>query len=379
VGTAWFGTALVSSIPRFLMGGLVVFIGLGLLHEWIVRARRTLTRAEYAIVLAIFAVIAIETFLLGVAVGLVATTVLFVVSYGRIVPVRFELSGEAVRSRVVRGSRDRQRLKEQAGRLLLFRLHGYLFFGTANGVLERVRQRLAEGAARRCVLLDFEQVAGIDSTALISFGRLAQQAAEEGVELVLTGLPERVGDLLRRDPELARLRCFVDLDRGVEWCEVRLLEEDGGARPVSAALGEELLALLPDAARIDALLARTTRRELRAGEHLMHEGDEPDALYFVESGQLSAQIPRGAGRQGVRLQTMHAGSMVGELGLLLGGLRSADVVADRDSVLRMIDRDEWRRIVERDPDVARTIDALALRLLGERVVHLTRVVDALQR
>ena len=133
MGTAWFGTALVSSIPRFLMGGLVVFIGLGLLHEWIVRARRTLTRAEYAIVLAIFAVIAIETFLLGVAVGLVATTVLFVVSYGRIVPVRFELSGEAVRSRVVRGSRDRQRLKEQAGRLLLFRLHGYLFFGTANG------------------------------------------------------------------------------------------------------------------------------------------------------------------------------------------------------------------------------------------------------
>jgi len=29
--------------------------------------------------------------------------------------------------------------------------------------------------------------------------------------------------------------------------------------------------------------------------------------------------------------------------------------------------------------VARTIDALALRLLGERVMHLTRVVDALQR
>ena len=104
-----------------------------------------------------------------------------------------------------------------------------------------------------------------------------------------------------------------------------------------------------------------------------------DALYFVESGQLSAQIPRGHRREGVRLQTMHAGSMVGELGLLLGGRRSADVVADRDSVLRVIDREEWRRIVERDPDVARTIDALALRLLGERVMHLTRVVDALQR
>jgi sulfate permease, SulP family len=379
MATAAFGTSLVSSTPRLVMGGLVIFIGLGLLHEWIVRARHTLTRAEYAIVLVIFAVIAIENFLLGVAVGLVATTLLFVVSYARIVPVRFELSGEAVRSRVVRGSRDRQRLKEQAGRLLLLRLHGYLFFGTANGLLDRVRLRLAAGAARRCVLLDFEQVAGIDSTALISFGRLAQQAAEEGVELILTGLPPRVADLLRRDPELARLRCFADLDHGIEWCEERLLEEDGGAPPAGTALREELLALLPDAARIDALLAHTTRLELRAGEHLMHEGDEPDALYFVESGQLSAQIPRGDGREGVRLQTMHAGSMVGELGLLLGGPRSADVVADRDSALRVIDREEWRRIIEREPDVARTIDALALRLLGERVMHLTRVVDALQR
>ena len=379
VATAWFGTSLVSSIPRFLMGGLLVFIGLGLLHEWVVRARGALTRAEYAIVLAIFVVIAIENYLLGVAVGLVATTLLFVVSYGRIVPVRFELSGQAVRSRVVRGSRERQRLKEQAGRLLLFRLHGYLFFGTANGLLERVRQRLAAGAARRCVLLDFEQVAGIDSTALISFGRLAQQAADEGVELVLTGLPDRVGDLLRRDPEVARLRCFADLDHGIEWCEERLLQEAGGAALASTALRDELQALLPDAARIDALLARTTRLELRAGGHLMHEGDEPDALYFVESGQLSAQIPRGDGREGVRLQTMHAGSMVGELGLLLGGPRSADVVADRDSVLRVINREEWRRIVEREPDVARTIDALALRLLGERVMHLTRVLDALQR
>jgi hypothetical protein len=35
--------------------------------------------------------------------------------------------------------------------------------------------------------------------------------------------------------------------------------------------------------------------------------------------------------------------------------------------------------VEHEPEIARTLDQLLLRLLGERVVHLTRVVDALQR
>jgi SulP family sulfate permease len=245
---------------------------------------------------------------------------------------------------------------------LLFRLHGYLFFGTANGLLERVRQRLAAGAARRCVLLDFEQVAGIDSTALISFGRLAAAGGRRGRGPRSHGGCPIAWGICSGRPELARLRCFADLDHGIEWCEERLLQEDGGTALSRTALREELQALLPDAARIDALLARTTRLELRAGGYLMHEGDEPDALYFVESGQLSAQIPRGAGREGVRLQTMHAGSMVGELGLLLGGPRSADVVADRDSVLRVIDRDEWRRIGRaRGRTWRATIDALALR------------------
>jgi SulP family sulfate permease len=380
LATAVFGTALVAAMPRFVMGGLLVFIGFGLLHEWLVAARRTLARAEYALVVAIFAVIAIEDFLLGVALGLAATTVLFVVNYGRIGAVRFELTGDALRSRVVRGPSERARLDALAHRLVLFRLHGYLFFGSASGLLDRVRRRLASGDGWHGVVLDFEQVPGVDATALASFARLAQQAAEHGAELVVTGLSRAVAARLDREPELASLRRFADADRGIEWCEEQLLARDGGAATAqSATLREHLLALLPDRARIDALLANTTRRALAAGEHLVHAGDPADALFLVESGLLTARLPAAGERAGARLQTMRTGSVIGELGMLLGSPRSADVVAECDSVLCVIAQPQWRHIVEHEPEIARTLDQLLLRLLGERVVHLTRVVDALQR
>ncbi len=378
--TALLGTDLVAAVPRPVMGGLLIFIGLALLHEWLVVARSTLPRSDYAVVVVIFAVIAVKSFLWGVAVGLIATTALFVVRYSRLGAVRFEQSGPAVFSRVHRGARQRERLRAQGERLLLFRLHGYIFFGTASGLIDRVRRRLAEGhdgRGRRYLVLDFERVSGMDSTALMSFARLAQHAEEDDVELVLAGMDARLARWLDQHHVLTAPKRFADLDHGIEWCEEQLL----GATPEATVgtLRDELLTLLHEPARIDALLARTTRRELRAGDFLLREGEAAQALYFVESGQLSAQLPRSDGTPAVRLQTMRAGSMVGELGLLLGTPRSADVVADTDCVLRAIEPPDWHRIVAHEPEIARTIDALAIRWLGERLVHLTRAVDLLQR
>ena len=204
------------------------------------------------------------------------------------------------------------------------------------------------------MLLDFEHVSGLDSTALMSFVKLSQCAAERGVGLVLCGMDERIAAPFRREAELASLRRFADIDRAIEWCEERLLERasDAGA-PAAGTLREQLLALVPDEVGIDALLQNTIEHTVHAGERVIRKGDEPDAFYLVESGLLSAQLARGDGREAVRLQTMRAGSVVGEVGFLLGSRRSADVVAERDSVLRVIDRATWRRIVERAPDIVR--------------------------
>ena len=115
VMTALLGTSLVSSIPRPVMAGLIIYIGLALLHEWVVAARRTLPRSDYAVVLMIFAVIAIQNFLWGVVFGLLVTVLLFVVSYSRLGVVRLETVGRrdaqprqprSARARTVAGRRQ---------------------------------------------------------------------------------------------------------------------------------------------------------------------------------------------------------------------------------------------------------------------------------
>ncbi len=92
--TAFFGTELISATPRLVMGGLLAYIGLALMQQWLLRMRRTMARSDYAVLLAIFAVIAIWDLLWGVALGLALATVLFVVNYSRIDVVRFEASGD---------------------------------------------------------------------------------------------------------------------------------------------------------------------------------------------------------------------------------------------------------------------------------------------
>lgn len=377
LATALLGTAAVAATPRMVMGGLLIYIGFELLGEWLLRARRVMARGDYAVVVVIFVVIAATDFLWGVAVGLLAATVLFVVDYSRGEIVRFELGGDHAHSRVQRGARQRNWLHEHGERLQIFKLQGYVFFGTANKLVERLRARL--DPETRFVLLDFEHVAGIDSTALLCFDKLRQHAESRGVQLLVCALRPAV-ERSWQAGAAPRPRSFADLDHGIEWCEQRLLDDAGlGDAHDEAPLREQLLALLHEPQQVDALLERMPRRAIAAGEAIMREGDAPDAIFIVESGQLTAHLAHAGSVSPVRLESMRAGALIGEIGFVLNAQRSASVVADRDSVVRVLDRAAWRRMLDEEPALARFLDTLLLRLMAQRTVRLTRTVDALQR
>ena len=78
-----FGKQVVELIPRMLVGGVLVFLGLSFLIEWVIDKRTSLPVGEYLVVLAILATIATKGILPGVEVGFVLAVVLFAVNYGR--------------------------------------------------------------------------------------------------------------------------------------------------------------------------------------------------------------------------------------------------------------------------------------------------------
>ncbi|HRO23393.1 MAG TPA: cyclic nucleotide-binding protein, partial [Promineifilum sp.] len=99
-------------------------------------ARKRLPLPDYLVILLILIIIAAVGFLEGVLVGIIVTVVMFVVNYSRTSVVKHELNGTTFRSRVTRNLDDRAVLDALGDQAYILQLQGFVFFGTANGLLE---------------------------------------------------------------------------------------------------------------------------------------------------------------------------------------------------------------------------------------------------
>lgn len=120
--------------------------------------------------------------------------------------------------------------------------------------------------------------------------------------------------------------------------------------------GVPLFAGLPPA--VVAELAAVARpRTVRAGEWLFRRGERGDALYVVRTGRveivLDALVVRAHGR----------GESFGEVAMLTGGRRSADVRARRDSELLALSTAEVDRLIATEP----AFSAALVRELARRI------------
>jgi sulfate permease, SulP family len=377
-----FGGSFIGLVPRTVVGGLLVFLGLVFLTEWLYDAWRRLPRTDYAVVVLILAVIAVFGFLAGVAAGLVLTVALFVVDYSRTEGVKHALSGVSYRSNVDRSPAQLEILRERGDELFIVELQGFLFFGTASSLLGRVRSRCFDADRRTLdfLVLDFRRVTGVDSSAVLSFVRAHRLAEGQGFTLALATLPERLRRQLERGGfaprELPGLLEFPDLDRAVQWWEDGLLEREAvaadGPRSLPALLRESL-GLAVDAERLLPYLAPV---ELAAGEELMRQGETASDVFLLESGRLTAVHTR-AGGDRVRLRTMTAGTVVGEVTMYLGTERSASVVADAPCRLYRISPDGLAAMERDEPELAAAVHRALARLLARRLVDALRTVEAL--
>ena len=380
--TLVFGADTLSLFPRTVLGGVVVFLGLAFLVEWVVDARSTLIRRDYIVVLLILLAVATLGFLPGVGVGLVLAIVLFVVDYSRTEVVKNELTGRRYRSKVDRGPRQLDTLREEGDRIQILRLQGIVFFGTANTLLERIRRRLGDPSATsvRFLLLDFEPVTGLDSSAVLAFQKIHQVARAREVRLALAGLSDTVRRQLEqggfRPAELDGVLVFPDLDHAAQWAEDRVLEEAGvpaEARGTLAVLLRGGLGLDVDP---DRLMPFLERLDVSAGEEVMGRGEPADDLFFLESGTLTAVVPRPDGEP-VRVRTMAPGVAVGEIGMYLRSERTASVVAETPSRLYRLSRRSLEEMDRRDPALAVEVHRAFARLLARRLTDSMEATDVL--
>jgi SulP family sulfate permease len=249
---------------------------------------------------------------------------------------------------------------------------GFVFFGTASGLLDRIRTRVGSGPLRFLVV-DLRRVTGMDASAVLSFRKVAQIAEADGFELVFAGAPSRVEDQLRRGGVVAAdgiIRFDPDLDRGLQHCEDRLLHDAAPASSPADPSADGLAGLPP---HLQPYLERVSLPE---GAVLIRQGDPPDDMYVLESGRLRVEFTTPEGTV-MRLSTVRGGVMVGEMALYTGVPRTADVVADAPSVVLRLTRASLERLEADEPETAAALHRWLATTLAHRLTDSQRAFSAL--
>ena len=97
------------------------------------------------------------------------------------------------------------------------------------------------------------------------------------------------------------------------------------------------------------------------GEQLIRQGEQADSMFLISEGALEVKV-KGADGTDVTVATLWPGDCVGEMSLLTGAPRSADVYAKADAVLVEIKKENIAPILELNP---RLIDEIS-ELLAKR-------------
>ena len=97
------------------------------------------------------------------------------------------------------------------------------------------------------------------------------------------------------------------------------------------------------------------------GEQLIRQGEQADSMFLISEGALEVKVPGKDGRA-ITVATLWPGDCVGEMSLLTGAPRSADVYAKADAVLVEIKKENIAPILESNP---RLIDEIS-ELLAKR-------------
>jgi sulfate permease, SulP family len=365
-----FGASVIELIPRMIVGGVLVFLGLAFLVEWVWDKRKVLPPVEYLVVLLILAtIIGTGKFLPGVVVGLVMAVILFAVSYGRIELVREVAFGETYHSNVDRPPAERAVLRTMGDEIQILLVNGFMFFGSANGLLELIRKR-AETDPPRFLVVDLRRVTGVDSSAVVAFAKVMHMAEASGFELVFTGASEAVRRLLARGGIVASevVRFEPDLDRGLQRCEEGLLRDE--AVPVPEPDGDGL------AGMPSGLRAHLEHVELPDGTVLIHQGESPDDVYVLASGRLRVETVTERGTR-MRLRTLRPGVVVGEVAMYSGVPRTADVVAETPSIVLKLSKDSIERMEAEDPELAAALHRWLATTLAGRLGESLKAFDAL--
>jgi SulP family sulfate permease len=361
---------LLGYMPKFVLGGLLLYLGADQLHKWIIESRRRLTRTEYVSLLAIIAIV-----LIGVVIGCAT----FALSAARIEAIKYSFDGSEYRSSLDRSRDDQEVLTAHGGKIRGLNLQSYLFFGSANRLYQHVKGLLVNHPECGYLVFDFKLVTGIDSSAAYSFAQIKRSAHEQDVKLVLVHMSAMVEQTLRSSEFISdEVNVVPELDHALEWCENEIIAQHQGLEQEEANLRDWFTQILDSEDDAEELTRRCQRLEVEAGDIIVRAGDDADSMLFILDGRVGVMMANDDARS-TRLRSLGRYTTIGEMGLVSHAPRSATIQAETDSVLYVLNRHQFEAIKSEHPELSHKLLTYFVSVMAERLSFASRTIAVLRR
>ena len=351
-------------VPMAALAGVLIATGMklldldGLYAAWgVLRAGRW-NRMEVlcsGLIILVVAGIAISWSLVAaVMVGVPLSVVVFVTGMGHDL-IRRAYHNPIGRSRLRWPEQETAMLIAGGGRIAVIEVAGAIFFGSVDMIARRIETVRARGADY--IVLDMRGITSIDLSGARRLtqicGRLWQEDVHLSLAYVRPGLA--VWDYLEELSLLGRLQranIFPSLDTALEAVETALLTASGAVASADLAPEAALRGLGLQADAAASILPLLTEVRFETDDVVIHAGEVSNTVFLLLSGRLDVTIHLAAAGVRTRLATVTPGTLVGEMALLSGAPRSADVIARSPSVCLRFDA-ATVAILRRDhPDAA---------------------------
>ena len=371
--------ALISLVPKFVLAGLLIYLGADQFNKWIIAPRRTLSLIDYLSLLSIVGIILVWGFVAGVFIGVIIGCATFAFSASRVDFIKYEFDGSEYRSSLDRSREELNLLAVHGREVRGLKLQSYLFFGSATRLHQHVIALLQLHPECRHLVLDFKLVTGIDCSAAYSFTQIKQLALGRRIKVVLVNLRADAARVLRVNESIsADVSVINELDHALEWCENEVIAEHRSHSQVKGNLRDWFTQILGSEADADVLIRHCCHVDVEAGDVIVRAGDRADSMHFLLEGRVGVMIPTDDGRT-TRVRSLGRYTTIGEMGLVANALRSATIQAEVASVLFVLQADQFRSIRYHHPALTHKLLTYFISVMAERLSFANRAIGVLRR
>ncbi len=357
-------SSFVRLIPKAVIAGIIMVISLKMINRWSLRLLKTIIFKKgykqkdiienFFIIIIVVFITVFANLTTGVSIGIAISILMFVYKMSKTSVIRKEYSGAFVHSKKQRDERLMNILLEHGDLIRVLELEGSIFFASADPLQKRIEEIINSGTDY--VILDLKRVNDIDSTGALILEQTYVKLKEQNKLLALSYIEKNdphwdflsdLGFFIKADEKYI----FHDTDYALEFFENLLLKkywdrtqtEDKAQFPVLKNFSNNELSVFKKFLK---------KIQLKKSEPVFIQGDTDTAMFFLARGLADVLIDLPDSDRKKRLQTISAGTFFGEMALLEGKPRSANIIAKTNIICYSLDLINFTKLQKEYPDIS---------------------------